>query len=202
MGAFSDSTATPQTINPGIYTSIALSGPAVVTLNPGVYVIKGPFTAVNGSTITGTGVTLYFTCSGYPAQTNDSSCPSGGGTGGYFSGTGGSNTTLSAPTSTNDPYTNLLMFYDRNDTGAFTGTSCGTGNTDFLDNGSASPDSLTGTIYAKSAQICMGGGIYDDNTQFVIGALSLVGSASITANVVASQQVSQSGSSGVTALIG
>ncbi len=48
-GAFTDSTSAPQSISPGIYTSIVATGPAQLTLNPGVYVITGPFTADRGA---------------------------------------------------------------------------------------------------------------------------------------------------------
>ncbi len=77
------------------------------------------------------------------------------------------------------------MFYDRNDTGSFTGTNCGDGS-EFLDNGGGA-DTLTGTVYAKSAKICMGGGIIDTNTLFVVGAFQIDGGASVSANVIPSQ---------------
>jgi hypothetical protein len=49
-------------LNPGCYGSINLNG-AVVTFNPGVYVINSS-TNFNGATLTGTGVTFYVTSTG------------------------------------------------------------------------------------------------------------------------------------------
>ncbi len=206
--AVSLSSSQTQTITPGIYPSLSatnsaqlttspgnyiiqgnvtIGGNATLTLGAGVYVIEGGFTGSSGGTITGSGVTLYFTCSGYPTQTSDSSCPSGGGTGGYFSQTGGAGTTLSAPTS--GTYKGLLMFYDRNDWGNFNPntTSCGTY---FVSNGSSTGLNATGTIYAASAQICLDGDATALNSLFVVNELYLSNGASITNNVIASQQVS------------
>ena len=157
--------------------------------------IEGPFTISNGASVTGNGVTLYFTCSGYPAQTNDSSCPSGGGTGEYFSLIGNGTSTLAAPTTPGDPYANLLMFYDRNDTGNYAGTGCGT---DFIDNGGVL--NTTGTIYAKAAQLCIDGGGAALNSLFVVGELAIANGGSVSANVIPSQQISLGAH--VTSLIG
>ncbi len=213
--------STDTTIGPGIYPSIQVSG-GTLTMSPGnyqingaltvtsdgtlsmgagVYVIKGAFTADRGGVINGTGVTVYFTCSGYPTQigTTDSSCAAGS-TGGYFSGTGGSSTTLSAPTGGTDPYNNLLMFYDRNDAGAAVGDCTAPNAVSFLDNGGSLNDTLTGTVYAKNATICMGGGIINTNTLFVVNEFQIDDGAQVSANVLPSQQVSIPGYAGAAGL--
>jgi Flp pilus assembly protein TadG len=213
--------STDTTIGPGIYPSIQVSG-GTLTMSPGnyqingaltvtsdgtlsmgagVYVIKGAFTADRGGVINGTGVTVYFTCSGYPTQigTTDSSCAAGS-TGGYFSGTGGSSTTLSAPTGGTDPYNNLLMFYDRNDAGAAVGDCTVRNAVSFLDNGGSLNDTLTGTVYAKNATICMGGGIINANTLFVVNEFQIDDGAQVSANVLPSQQVSIPGYAGAARL--
>ena len=53
------------TINPGVYCGgIGVNGNAVLTLNPGLYIIDGGGLTINGgATVNGTGVTLYFTSS-------------------------------------------------------------------------------------------------------------------------------------------
>src|SRR5262249_15490283 len=59
-GAFSLGGSSSQTINPGIYTSIRVSNNAILTMNPGVYIIEGGgFTVTSGGSVTGTGVTIY-----------------------------------------------------------------------------------------------------------------------------------------------
>ena len=173
-----------------IQGGITLSGSTTLTMGAGIYVIEGGFVVGNGATLTGSGVTLYFTCSGYPTQSNDSSCASGGATGGYFEQTGGGGTVLTAPEGqTGNPYSGLLMFYDRNDTGNFNPatTNCGTY---FVSNGSGTGLQATGTIYAKSAQLCLDGNATDLNSLFDVGRLYLSNSASITDDVQPSDQVS------------
>ncbi len=51
------------TIDPGVYCDgISLNAGAVVTMNPGIYIIDGGSLSINGgATLTGTGVTLFFT---------------------------------------------------------------------------------------------------------------------------------------------
>ena len=56
---------TVEVINPGVYCGgIGVNANAVLTLNPGLYIIDGGnFTVNGGGTVTGVGVTLYFTSS-------------------------------------------------------------------------------------------------------------------------------------------
>jgi hypothetical protein len=84
-----------QTIGPSVsggnvcYSSIQVNGGAL-TMNPGIYTITGQFQQ-NGGSVTGSGVTLYFTKSGSQMQVN-----------------GGTATTLSAPTTGN--FANVLLY--------------------------------------------------------------------------------------------
>jgi len=50
------------TLNPGIYSTLTLGNKDKCTLNPGKYVIVGRWLLGNNSVLSGTGVTLYFTC--------------------------------------------------------------------------------------------------------------------------------------------
>ncbi len=181
-----------------IQGALTVTGDATLNLGAGVYVIEGPFTVDSGGKVNGTGVTFYFTCSGYPAQVNDSSCASPGTAGGYFSQSGGGGTIVKAPTApANDPYTGLLMFYDRNNTGA----TCSTG---FVTNGSTTGFQATGTIYAADANLCLRGGALTLDTLFVVNELQLANSATVNAYAIPSEQVTLPGASapGKSALIG
>jgi hypothetical protein len=100
--------STALTLSPGTYCSGTTSNAAGlnitncsnVTLSPGLYVITGGATWYN-STITGTGVTLYFTSGG-------------GGGDGKFNISGGSVVTLSAPNvSSGGSLAGILVFTDR-----------------------------------------------------------------------------------------
>jgi hypothetical protein len=89
-----------QTISPGVYCGgITVNGGGVVlTLNPGVYIIAGGGLKVNaGTTIQGTGVTIYNTAGTQPY--------------GPITLNGGSTINLSAPTS--GTYAGILFFADR-----------------------------------------------------------------------------------------
>lgn len=100
------------------YTSISLQGNGTVNFAPGVYTINGTAQqgglSCNGTpTITGTGVTFYFT------------------NGATYNCTGNDTTTLSAPSS--GTYQGVLMFQDPQDCNCGSGgcdngvTSCGAG---------------------------------------------------------------------------
>jgi hypothetical protein len=99
--------STALTLSPGNYCKgLNITNCSNVTLSPGLYVITGGGTWYN-STITGTGVTLYFTSGG-------------GGTDSKFNISGNSVVTLSAPTTSSGGGTSsssiagILIFTDRN----------------------------------------------------------------------------------------
>src|SRR5262249_27026293 len=59
-------TSGSQTINPGIYTQIKVSGTGSLTLNPGIYVVAGGgFAVTQTGSITGSGVLIYNAGSNY-----------------------------------------------------------------------------------------------------------------------------------------
>jgi hypothetical protein len=89
------------TLSPGTYCKGLNFTNSTVTLNPGLYIITGGATW-NNSTVTGTGVTLFFTTGG-------------GGSYGQFVVENGSTLNLSAPTATaNGAIATILVFADRN----------------------------------------------------------------------------------------
>jgi Putative Flp pilus-assembly TadE/G-like len=96
-------TSGTQTLQPGEYSSITIGKNSTVTMNPGIYYVDGSGgMSFNGAgTVTGSGVTVYFT------------------NGATINATGGGNKLdiqLSPPTS--GPYAGVLFYQDPNDTAA------------------------------------------------------------------------------------
>jgi Flp pilus assembly protein TadG len=116
-----------KTLSPGIYCSgLSIKGGA--TLQPGMYVIKGPLTLNSQAAVTGTGVTFYLT-----------------GSQAGFTINAGAALTLEAP-KTGD-YGGILIFQDR---------TANSGATNTL-NGSAGTK-LVGAIYTASQTVSVSGG--------------------------------------------
>jgi hypothetical protein len=134
-GAVNLSKGPPQTILPGIYTQIAVSGSVSLTLSPGVYIIKGGGLSVsNTASISGTGVTIYLAGSNFP---------SAGGTFGAISLSSSGTVNLAAPTS--GTYAGVLLFQAR-DNGLDVSLT------------SHAAVGLSGTIYAPKALLNLSGG--------------------------------------------
>jgi hypothetical protein len=91
-----------QTLNPGIYCNGVNFGTGNFTLNPGIYVIRGAWQTGSGTTLSGSGVMIYQTCSTPPCTGN--SVPT-------FKFTAGGTANLSAPTS--GTYKGVLFWQDR-----------------------------------------------------------------------------------------
>jgi CSLREA domain-containing protein len=147
---------TSMTLNPGIYSQIAISGNASLTMNSGVYIIEGGgLTVSGGASIGGTGVMIYNAGSNYPN--------SGGSFGGItLSGSGTFN--LSAPAT--GTYTGVLIFQSRENTRALSiSGSIMTG--------------VSGTIYAPNALLSLSGG-GQLQAALDVGMLSVSGGASLT----------------------
>jgi hypothetical protein len=123
------------TIQPGIYTTIQASGKGtVLTLNPGVYVIKGGGLSVsNSASISGSGVMIYNAGSNFP---------NAGGTFGAISLTSTGTVSLAAPTS--GTYAGVLFFQARDNTQSISLTANATVG-------------LSGTLYAPAAQLVING---------------------------------------------
>jgi hypothetical protein len=145
-----------QTICPGIYTQITVSGNARLTMNSGIYIIEGGgFTVIGNASVTGSGVMIYNAGSNYP------------GTGGNFGGItlGGTGTfSLSAPTA--GPYAGILIFQSRQNTRAlsFSGTAMA---------------GMSGVIYAANALLSMSGNASLSNP-LDVGMLNLSGNVALT----------------------
>ena len=143
-----------ETINPGIYSQINVSGAASLKLNPGVYVIRGGGFSESGSaSISGSGVMVYIAGSAYPAI---------GGTYGGISLSGAGTVNLSAPTT--GAYAGIQFFQARANP---TGISI---------SGSAAM-SLGGVIYASDALLAASGSGSVITDGMVVNRIQLSGSA-------------------------
>lgn len=128
-----------RTLQPGIYHQIQASGPPGTTLSftPGLYVITGELRVSGGVTVTVGSATLYFACTTYPR-------PCGNGSNGAGLTIGGNAVFAALGTSDlSSPYNGLAVFYDRNNT-----------HDVVLGGGTLS---VTGTVYARSSRLSLGG---------------------------------------------
>jgi putative Flp pilus-assembly TadE/G-like protein len=126
--------STDRTLAPGVYKSITVTDDAILTLDPGVYVLTElPGLAVlENASVRGTAVTVYLTCADYPTP-----CTTFGA---GFTLTSSARYTATAPTT--GPYANLTLFADRaNPTPLLLATTADT--------------TPTGTIYAKNARLVL-----------------------------------------------
>jgi hypothetical protein len=138
FGAVNLSGTATKTIQPGIYTSIAVSNSAKLTLAPGIYIIEGGGLSVQGAaSISGSGVLIVNAGSNYPTI---------GGTQTYgaitLNNSGGINL---SPYYTTGTYANLVIFQttDNKQAMTFSGTETG---------------AISGTIYAPSAALSVSNG--------------------------------------------
>ena len=145
-----------QTISPGVYQNIAVTGNGSLTLNPGTYVILGQLTATGKGQVAGTAVTLYLACGSYPTP-----CPAGA-KGAGISLTGNGTFRLAGPTAGCLP---LAIQSDPNNTSTISLT------------GNAS-DTLTGIIYAPSGSVTLTG----NGSTFNLAAHIIAGNATLTGN--------------------
>jgi MBG domain (YGX type)/Bacterial Ig-like domain (group 3) len=138
------------TIKPGIYSAISASGNATLTLSSGFYIIEGGGFAISGNaSVAGTGVTIFNAGSKYPTT---------GGTYGSISLSGNGSYNLTPPTS--GTYAGIVIFQSRDNSEALTVSGNASG--------------MTGTIYAKAAQLSESGNA-DLNAAIVVDTLTASG---------------------------
>lgn len=126
-----------SSINPGIYSTLTLGNRDECTLNPGKYVITGRWLLGNRSVLSGTGVTLYFTCG---TVATPSVCTSSDTSGGWIDGKNGT-IAISAGAPGSLDY---AIVYDRNNPQ----------NLGLQGNGGTS---ITGGVYAPKAKLDFNG---------------------------------------------
>lgn len=149
-----------QYISPGVYCNgLAFTNDAIVTMNPGVYIIdRGVFNVGGAVQLTGTGVTIFLTKS---TGSNYADIDIGN----------GANVTLIAPTS--GTYAGLVFFGDR---------SAPVSNTNYFRGGAAV--NITGAIYLPSQTINFSNGISNPSgcTQLIAGKIVFTGAAQFKNN--------------------
>jgi len=145
-----------QTIYPGLYSQIIVSGNAKLTLGAGVYIIEGGgFTVSGNASVSGNGVLIFNAGSNYPAA------------GGNFGGvTLSGNGSFSLSAATTGTYAGILIYQARDNTRALSVS----GN---------SMAGITGTIYAANALLTMSGNASLQNP-LVVGTLNLSGNVALT----------------------
>jgi hypothetical protein len=144
-------------LDEGIYCGLTINSGGIVTLDPGLYILKGSGGLhINGTgTVNGAGVTFYNAGSGDIA----------------FNGTG--NITLSAPTADNPPLPAGILFYQDPNNGS---------DADLSEGGSGNVQ-LTGTLYFPSASLTLAGSVTGTNTLVVAGSVTISGSVLLNSDL-------------------
>ena len=159
-------------LSPGVYPyAVTLDGSGTVTMNPGIYVFEDGLSTSGSVTLNGSGVTMYFTCSGYstantePCNSNSTMATLDAGGSGIFN--------LSAPTSGN--YQGVLVMTDPSNSAPM--TINGTANS-----------TMNGTIYAPNQALSVTGTGTGSalNSVIIANSLSVTGTGSL--NLAATQQ--------------
>jgi hypothetical protein len=156
---------TPQSFNanniqPGTYNGISITGNGTVNFPAGTYVLTGGSFTCNGTpTITGTGVTFYFT------------------NGATYNCTGNDTIQFTAPSS--GPYAGILMYQDPNDT---VGPSLG-GNTGSFFNGALYFPKSEVTFFGNNSSIAVAIVVADAFALSGHPTVNLQGSAGLPAGV-------------------
>lgn len=177
-------TSGTTTLQPGVYDYISISNTAVVTFQPGIYVLKATRAnalVITGNTVvTGNGVMFYNTGSNYlqngagsyDALDGESSPPAADGpTFGNIS-IDGNTVTLQGLNDPDSPFNGMLIYERRRNPMGIT-----------LQGKGATKTILGGTIYAKWSNMQLSGqGTF--NNQFYVGSLALGGQGTLVVNSV------------------
>ena len=137
---------------PGVYGDVAFGAGCV--LQPGLYVVTGDWELAGTDSLTGSGVTLYFTCG---TQVSPRACNPPGEEGGSFLAHGNGDIKLTAPTTPDaGGYPGLAIAYDRLNTSPLWLTGNGTSK-------------YVGTIYAYSSKMRYdGNGCTNTNESLIV----------------------------------
>ena len=140
-----------ETLLPGIYAGITVTGNTTLTLEEGVYVFRttAGLTIRDNATVVGDGVTIYLACSGYPAPCSGSGARFRVEDDGRF---------LATPPTGDDDYAGLSIFADR-------------GNTRLLRHQSTQDLNLAGALYGASMGVRI-----EDTGDLRVDSLMAVGS--------------------------
>ena len=181
-----------STINPGLWSSLSISGKASVTATSGVYVFTGGLSVSGQGNFTATKVTFYLACPNY--GTTGKTCTSGS-TGGNISFSGNGTVSVTAPGSTQ--YTNVngsllgadvAILADPNllDPSGVTSCLAGTG---CLYNVAGNGASITGSVDLRGGGMAIAG----NGGQTMTSGLLITNSLSISISGSATSGLSLSG---------
>jgi Flp pilus assembly protein TadG len=144
-----------ETIAPGTYCNFNTANVSTLTMQPGLYMITNTFSTNSGTTINGTGVTIYL-ANGAIANSGNYTYVAGGAT--PYGVGNGTTMNISAPTS-----------------GTYSGIAIWDGNSS-----SSTPDTFT---FGGGANSTFTGAIYAPNTNLVVGNNS--GNTTLSSNIIA-----------------
>jgi Ca2+-binding RTX toxin-like protein len=157
MGSVKIGDHTNKTIDPGIYSSISVSGSATLTLNPGIYAIAGGGLNISGNgTVKGNGVLIYNAGSNYPKS---------GGSFGSISII--NNAVLNISAASTGTYAGVAVFQARDNTLALT-----VGGTSVV-------NLQGGLLYAVKAQLAISSGGAVRRAPIIVDTLGINGTAVI-----------------------
>ena len=163
------------TFNPGIYSTISISG-GTITFNPGIYVIKGGDLKITGGTVNAVGVMFYITTTDYDPTTGLPDANDGANTvltsasqrGGASVNSNATLNALNLPSSNPGSIFNGMLIYHRR-----------ANNMPISVAGNATAGQVVGTIYSRWSQLTLTGqGVF--NTQFVVGNVKWSGNGAMT----------------------
>lgn len=154
---------TDDTLEPGIYTSVTVSGGATLTLDDGVYVFRSTtgLTIEDTATVVGDEVTIHLACAGYPSPCSGSGARFRVRDAGRF---------LATPPASGE-YAGLSIFADP-------------GNTRFLRHQSSQDLELAGALYGASMPVRI-----ESTGDLRVGSLMAVGSLATSALSTGSVEV-------------
>jgi Flp pilus assembly protein TadG len=170
------SSGTTVTIPPGIYGAITINGSGGGTVNfqsGGIFVLEGGKTnaldiTASSGTINGNGIMFYDTASTYDPTTGTD-----GNSGAKYGGINISSSGVNFSPLTSGPYSGMVIFMDRSNTGNSTAL--------ISIQGGSSGAQVTGTTYAPTASLSISGsGSW--NSQFIVGSMSITGQGTVTVN--------------------
>jgi hypothetical protein len=173
------------TITPGTYCNFNTANVGTLTMSPGLYIMKTTFSTNSGTTINGTGVTIYL-ANGVIANSGNYTYVAGAAT--PYGVGNGTTMNISAPT-----------------TGSYAGIAIWDGNNsassaDTFTFGGGASSSFTGAIYAPNTNLMLGNGSGTStlSSNIIANTITVVGGSTLTNNYNPSSSSSGSSSAGVT----
>jgi hypothetical protein len=142
------------TINPGLWSSLSITGQANVIMTTGVYAFTGGFDFSGQGSVTAHGVTIFLTCQGYGTGSN---CPNTGGTGGYVNLGGQGSADVTAPGSAQFVALNVALYSDPHLLDPVSTSGCVNGSQQCLLSSGGQGNGISGTVDVRWGGVSMQG---------------------------------------------